>query len=136
MAEIQIFNPEALGTPRAPYSLVASVAPGSRLIAIAGQVAVGRDGKVVGKGDIEQQAAQVFANMGECLQAAGADWKHIIQFMSFLTRRQDIPGFFSYRQREFPKLFAGGAYPPNTLLIVNGLADEDMILEVQAVAAV
>jgi enamine deaminase RidA (YjgF/YER057c/UK114 family) len=136
MAGIRIFNPETLGAPRAPYSLVASAAPGATLIAIAGQVAVGRDGKVVGKGDIEQQAAQVFANMGECLKAAGADWKNIIQFMSFLTRRQDIPGFFAYRQREFPKLFAGGAFPPNTLLIVSGLVDEDMILEVQAVAAV
>jgi enamine deaminase RidA (YjgF/YER057c/UK114 family) len=136
MAEIRIFNPETLGAPRAPYSLVASVTPGARLIAIAGQVAVGRDGKVVGPGDIEQQAAQVFANLGECLKAAGADWKNIIQFMSFLTRRQDIPGFAVWRQREFPRLFPDGAYPPNTLLIVSGLVDEEMLLEVQAIAAV
>ena len=136
MAEIRIFNPETLGAPRAPYSLLASVAPGARLIAIAGQVAVGRDGRVVGKGDIEQQAAQVFANLGECLKAAGADWKNVVQFMSFLTRRQDIPGFAAWRQREFPRLFPDGTWPPNTLLIVGGLVDEDMLLEVQAVAAV
>jgi enamine deaminase RidA (YjgF/YER057c/UK114 family) len=136
MAEIRISNPETLAAPRAPYSLIASVAPGARLIAIAGQVAVGRDGKVVGKGDIERQTAQVFANMGECLKAAGADWKNVIQFMSFLTRRQDIPGFAAWRQRELRTYYPDGAFPPNTLLIVSGLVDEDMLLEVQAIAAV
>ena len=136
MAEITILNPETLGAPRAPYSLVASVASGSRLIAIAGQVAVDRDGKVIGKGDIERQAAQVYANLNECLKAAGADWKNVIQFMTFLTRRQDVPVLAAWRQREFRTFYPDGAFPPNTLLIVSGLFDEDMLLEVQAIAAV
>ncbi len=36
---------------------------------------------------------------------------------------------------EFPKLFAGGAYPPNTLLIVDRLVQEQFLIEVSAVAA-
>jgi hypothetical protein len=32
-------------------------------------------------------------------------------------------------------LFAGGAYPPNTLLIVDRLVREEFLLEVAAVAA-
>lgn len=136
MAAVDILNPEALGKPPTPYSRVAAAAPGARLIAIAGQVAIGRDRKVVGEGDIEAQTAQVFANLGEALQAAGAGWDNVLQFMSFLTRREDIAGFTAWRQREFAKLYPGGAFPPNTLLIVRGLASEALLLEVQVIAAV
>ena len=48
---------------------------------------------------------------------------------------QDIAKYFRYRTREFPRLFAGGAYPPNTLLIVDRLVREEFLLEVAAVAA-
>jgi len=41
----------------------------------------------------------------------------------------------AYRTREFPKLFNGGAYPPNTMLIVYRLVQEDFLIEVGAVAA-
>jgi 2-iminobutanoate/2-iminopropanoate deaminase len=136
MAQIDVFNPDTINTPRAPYSHVAEVGPGAKLVVIAGQVAIDRAGKVVGEGDIEKQAAQVFANLGDALKAAGADWKNVIQFMSFLTRRQDIPGFAAFRAREFKKFYPDSAFPPNTLLIVAGLASEEIILEVQAIAAV
>jgi hypothetical protein len=32
-------------------------------------------------------------------------------------------------------LFAGGAYPPNTLLVVDRLVQEQFLIEVSAVAA-
>ena len=48
---------------------------------------------------------------------------------------QDIPKFAAFRAREFPRLFAGGAYPPNTLLVVDRLVREDLLVEVAAVAA-
>jgi hypothetical protein len=40
----------------------------------------------------------------------------------------------AYRGREFPAMF-GGAYPPNTLLIVDRLVQAPFLIEVQAVAA-
>ena len=40
----------------------------------------------------------------------------------------------AYRTREFPKLFAGGAYPPNTLLMIDRLVREEFLIEVSAVA--
>ena len=42
----------------------------------------------------------------------------------------------AYRLREFPRLFANGVYPPNTLLIVDRLVQEAFLIEVQTVAAV
>jgi hypothetical protein len=41
----------------------------------------------------------------------------------------------TYRAREFPKMFPNGAYPPNTLLIVDRLVQEPFLIEVQAIAA-
>ena len=40
-----------------------------------------------------------------------------------------------YRLREFPKRFANGLYPPNTLLMIDRLVLEPALIEVQAVAA-
>jgi enamine deaminase RidA (YjgF/YER057c/UK114 family) len=52
-----------------------------------------------------------------------------------MVHSQDIPKFMAWRQREFPRLFANGAYPPNTLLIVDRLVREEFLIEVSAVAA-
>ena len=41
----------------------------------------------------------------------------------------------AYRGREFPGMFANGAFPPNTLLIVDRLVQEPFLIEVQAIAA-
>jgi enamine deaminase RidA (YjgF/YER057c/UK114 family) len=133
---IEIFNPDSISTPAGTYSHVAEVAPGVKLVAIAGQVALDREGKVVGAGDIEAQCAQVYANLGAALEAAGGDWSNVLQFMSFLTRKEDIPKFAAFRRREFPKFYPNGSYPPNTLLVVSALATDTLLLEVQAIAAI
>jgi hypothetical protein len=41
----------------------------------------------------------------------------------------------AYRKRAFPGFFPSGAYPPNTLLIVDRLVQEPLLIEVQTVAA-
>jgi hypothetical protein len=40
-----------------------------------------------------------------------------------------------FRLREFPRMFASGVYPPNTLLIVDRLVQESLLVEIQTVAA-
>ena len=63
-------NPPELGTPPG-YSQIVEVSAG-RIIFIAGQTALDRDGNVVGKGDFATQAAQVFDNLTIALRAADA----------------------------------------------------------------
>jgi hypothetical protein len=52
-----------------------------------------------------------------------------------MVHSQDIPNFMAWRLREFPKMFVNGAYPPNTLLIIDRLVQEQFLIEVSAVAA-
>ena len=65
----------------------------------------------------------------------GAGWGNIVEFTTYLVHSQDIPKFMAYRLREFPKMFANGAYPPNTLLMIDRLVQEPLLIEVSAVAA-
>jgi len=134
MADIKIFNPDGLSRPAGPYSHVAH-AKTQQIVFIAGQVPTDPSGATIGKGNFEAQCKQVFANIHTALRAVGADWNNVVQFTSFLVRPQDAAAFRAFRGREFPKMFANGAYPPNTLLFISRLADEAYLLEVQTVAA-
>ena len=131
---IALSNPDSLGKPLGPYSHVARV-KAAELVFIAGQVAVDRAGNVVGGGNFEAQCAQAFANLGAALASVGAGWGNVVQFTTYLVHSQDIAGVMAYRGREFPRLFPGGFYPPNTLLIIDRLVDEALLIEVQAIAA-
>jgi enamine deaminase RidA (YjgF/YER057c/UK114 family) len=48
---------------------------------------------------------------------------------------QDVPKFRAFRQREFPRFFPNGIYPPNTLVMVDRLVGEPYLVEIQTVAA-
>jgi enamine deaminase RidA (YjgF/YER057c/UK114 family) len=133
MADIKIINPDGLAKPPGTYSHIAQ-ARTQQVVFIAGQVPSDASGKTVGKGDIEAQAVQVYANILTALRAVGANWNNVVQFTSYLTRAEDAAAFRAWRTREFPKMFPGGS-PPNTLLIITRLADLDYLLEVQTVAA-
>ncbi|HEY2758673.1 MAG TPA: RidA family protein, partial [Pseudolabrys sp.] len=78
---------------------------------------------------------QTFVNIEAALASAGAGWGNIVQFTTYLVHSQDIPKFMTFRKREFPQMFANGAYPPNTLLMIDRLVIEAALVEVQAVAA-
>jgi enamine deaminase RidA (YjgF/YER057c/UK114 family) len=132
MADIKILNPDSLGKPLGQYSQITRV-KASEFLFIAGQVGTDRDGKVAA--DFDAQCAQTFANIGTALKSQGAGFANIVEFTTYLVHSQDIPKFMAYRTREFPKLFAGGAYPPNTLLMIDRLVKEELLIEVSAVAA-
>lgn len=134
MPEVTIVNPEGLAKPLGSYSHIAR-ARASEFIFIAGQVAVDQSGKLVGVGDFDAQCGQAFANIETALKAVGAGWRSIVQFTTYLVHSQDIAKFAAWRQREFPRLFQGAAYPPNTLLIIDRLVQEEILIEVQATAA-
>jgi enamine deaminase RidA (YjgF/YER057c/UK114 family) len=134
MPEIRIVNPDGLGKPLGQYSHMTRV-KASEFLFIAGQVATDQDGKVVGADDFDAQCVQTFANIEAALKSAGAGWANVVEFTTYLVHSQDIAKFMTYRLREFPRMFANGVYPPNTLLIVDRLVHESFLVEVQTKAA-
>ena len=134
MPEIKFLNPDVLGRPLGQYSQIARV-KASEFLFIAGQVASDREGKVVGADDFDAQCEQTFANIEAALKSQGASWANVVQFTTYLVHSQDIPKFMKYRLRAFPRMFPTGAYPPNTLLMVDRLVHEAFLIEVQPIAA-
>jgi enamine deaminase RidA (YjgF/YER057c/UK114 family) len=127
MAEIRIENVEALGKPVGPYSHVARVKGATETLYIAGMLSPGED--------FDAQCSGVFKQIETSLKACGAGWKNVVQFTTFLVHSQDIARFYAWRQREYPKMFPDGKYPPNTLLIIDRLVQEQFLIEIQTIAA-
>lgn len=132
MPTIKHLNPDVLGTPLGQYSHITRV-KASEFLFIAGQVGADKDGKLAG--DFDAQCAQAFANIAAALDSQGANFSNIVEFTTYLVHSQDIAKFMAYRSREFPRLFARSAYPPNTLLMIDRLVREEFLIEVSAVAA-
>ena len=126
MAEIRIYNVDALGKPLGQYSHLTRV-KATEFLFIAGMLAPGEG--------FDAQCSGVFAQIAEALKSAGAGWQNVVQFTTYLVHSQDIPRFMQWRLREFPRMFPDGRYPPNTLLIVDRLVQEHFLVEVQTVAA-
>ena len=124
---IKIQNVEALGKPLGQYSNMARVKGAAETLYIAGMLAPGDD--------FAAQCDGVFRQIETALKSAGAGWGNVVQFTTYLVHSQDIPKFMAWRLREFPRMFPDGKYPPNTLLIVDRLVQEQFLLEVQAIAA-
>ena len=125
-----IRSPRPLGA----YSQAMRITPG-KLVFVAGQVALDANGNLVGRGDVMAQTRQVFENIGHVLANAGASFGNVVQFTTYLVGREAIPPFIQARTQIFPGLFPDSVYPPNTLLLVDGLVREEFLVEIQAIAA-
>src|SRR5262245_25862657 len=128
MAQIKIENIDALGKPLGPYSHMARVKGAGETLYIAGMLAPGAD--------FDAQCSAVYAQVEAALKQAGAGWGNVVQFTTYLVHSQDIAAFYAWRQREYPKMFPDGKYPPNTLLIIDRLVQEQFLIEIQTIAAV
>jgi enamine deaminase RidA (YjgF/YER057c/UK114 family) len=126
---INFVNPPELSSPPG-YSHVAEVR-GGRLVYISGQVALDAQGKLVGKGDLEAQADQVFHNLEAALACVGCTARNVVKFTVFMRDAKDLAAYRRARDR----FMGDGPRPASTLVEVSKLASEDFLIEVEAVAA-
>jgi len=97
---------------------------------IAGQVAFDEQNQVVGAGDPERQAEQVWRNIGLAVEAAGGTLADVVKITIFLKDVRHAPAEISVRER----LFEPGRFPVCTLVQVANLGLPDLLMEVDAVA--
>ena len=134
-AETRIYNPTTMAKPLGLYCHVARAKAGEYLH-IAGQVSLDQAGELVGRNDFEAQMHQTYANLRAALESAGAGFGNVVKYTTYLTRKEDLGEYRRVRNALYEELYPDGTYPPNTLLIVSGLVNEDLFLEIEAVAAI
>jgi enamine deaminase RidA (YjgF/YER057c/UK114 family) len=125
-------NPPELGTPPG-YSQIVDIRA-SRIIFIAGQTALDRDGNLVGQNDFAAQAAQVFRNLAMALQARGCDAANLVKLTVFLTDMDNLGAYRDARNLFFASV-APPAAPAVTLVEVSKLYGPDFMIEIEAIAA-
>ncbi|HEY1101519.1 MAG TPA: RidA family protein, partial [Myxococcota bacterium] len=81
---VTTLNPDTLFKPELYTQL--SIASGTRLICVAGQVAFDTDGGIVAPGDLEAQVERAFINVGHALQAASASFDDVVKLTIYVTR--------------------------------------------------
>lgn len=124
-------NPPTLPPVRG-YSHVVEVPPGSRLLYIAGEVALDSTGRLIGAGDFRAQAVQVFENLRRALAAAGATFDDVVKLNYYIVDATQVQAVRDVRDR-----YVNTAAPPaSTLVEVRRLFRDDVLIEVEAVAVV
>jgi enamine deaminase RidA (YjgF/YER057c/UK114 family) len=129
-------KPAGLGEPLGRYSHVGVVTDGDPVF-IAGQVGMTEDGELYGDGSFADQVRGAYANLGTALAAVGGTYADIAKMTTYLVGGgTHLPEFMSVRGDVFAEIFPDGGYPPNTLLFVERLVEEPLLIEIEAVAAV
>ena len=125
----EIFSPATLPPP-VGYSHIAKVNKGT-LIYLAGQVSSDASGKLVGEGNFEAQAEQVFKI---AVEAAGGTMADIVKMNIYLVAevgQDEVPKMRAIRDRYVNK----EKPPASTLVVVTRLARPGWLLEIEAIAA-
>ena len=126
----RVANPPSL-PPARGYSHVVEVPAGNRLLFVAGQVALDSTGALVGRGDFRAQARQVFENLRRALAAEGATFADVVKLNYYVLDASQVPALREVRDQYVNT----AAAPASTLVEVRRLFRDDVLLEVEAVAA-
>ena len=131
---VTLLNPDAL--PQVPLYRQVAVASGSRMVFVAGQVAVDPSGELIGEGDLAAQVEQCYLNLAAALQAAGASFANVVKLTCYLVdyKPEKFPLFMEGRERAVQRLGIAEPLPPFTGIGVAALAGPGLLVEIEAVA--
>ena len=114
--------------PYEPYRLSQGFRVGDLLL-ISGQAAIDESGALVGVGDFDAQAEQVFRNLQRVLEAGGSSLDRVVKVTIFLTDMANFPKIVELRGAWFTP-----PYPADTIVEVTSLALPELEIEIEAIA--
>jgi enamine deaminase RidA (YjgF/YER057c/UK114 family) len=126
----EFFNPSGVWQPFGPFSLAAVQGEG-RVVHLKGQVALDRDGKIVGARDMRAQVRQVLENIRAVLAALGGEPSDILSLTQYTT---DIVAFMA--AGDIRRAVFQAPYPVTTTVEVSRLYDPALLVEIAAVAEI
>ncbi|MGW5645956.1 RidA family protein [Saccharopolyspora sp. NPDC003752] len=132
---ITLVNPS--GLPEIGAYRQVSIATGSKLVFIAGQVAWDANGITVGEGDLTAQVEQCYLNVGTALAEVGASFDDVAKLTVYVAdwTPDKLPLFMEGVARAAAKLGVAPV-PPATLLGVAALHVPEHLVEVEATAII
>jgi 2-iminobutanoate/2-iminopropanoate deaminase len=120
-----------LPEPAGCFSHAILVPPGSSLVFTSGMTSRDSSGAIVGKGDIRRQTEVVLENLQKVLAAAGATLADVVKVTVFVRNVTDFDTIQEVRRR-----YLEPPYPASSLVEISSLADPDLLVEIEAVAAI
>jgi len=114
--------------PYEPFRLSQGFRVGNLLL-ISGQAAIDENGGLVGVGDFDAQAEQVFRNLQRVLEAGGSGLDRVVKVTIFLTDMGNFPKIVELRGKWFTP-----PYPADTIVEVTSLALPELEIEIEAIA--
>jgi enamine deaminase RidA (YjgF/YER057c/UK114 family) len=108
---------------------------GGKTVYIAGQVAVDKQGHVVGAGDLVAQFRQVCENLKAVLMSRAGQMNDIVKMTIYVLSKSD----YKTHARDIGAVYRdyfGRHYPAMTLVEVRGLFDDAYLIEIEAIAVV
>ena len=125
---VKRYDVDGVRSPGGRFSHVGEIGPNARWFHLAGQTGTAPDG-TIGAG-IQEQTALVYRNITTVLSECGMGLEDLVKVTIFLTS----PGYID-AWRAGQKDAFGNVAPASTLLIVSRLARPELLVEVEAVAA-
>ena len=122
-------NPSTLHPPAGVYTHTVKVPAGAEWLVVSGQVGVDARGNLAS--GIGGQCEQVFRNLLAALDAQGMSKDDLVKTTVYLTDSRFIAEYRAARSR----ILGDECAPTSTLVVVDGLASPDMLVEVEAWAA-
>jgi enamine deaminase RidA (YjgF/YER057c/UK114 family) len=121
-------NPDSVHKPMG-YTHAVEVR-GGRTVYVSGQVALDRDGKLVGPGDMRAQTVQVFENLRSILASLGGDFGDVVKLTYYVLDAGQVTIVREVRQQ----VLDAERLPASTFVEVGRLAREDFLVEIEAIA--
>jgi enamine deaminase RidA (YjgF/YER057c/UK114 family) len=130
--EKKFINPPEISKPRGYTHVV--TARGGTTVYVSGQVAFDVNGSMVGKGDLRAQAEKASENLVAALKAAGASPADVVKANTYVVnfKQDDLRIIRDVRARVFP----ADNPPASTLVGVQALAVEGLLIEMEAIAVI
>jgi 2-iminobutanoate/2-iminopropanoate deaminase len=127
----EYINPKSMAKSQG-YSQAIAIS-GGKIIFTSGQVALNAKGELVGAGDLKAQTVQAFENLKTVLAASGATFSDVVKFGYFVKDYDPakVAVIRSVRDSYLPKVQPP---PASTLVGVQSLFREDVLIEIEAIA--
>ena len=128
MSQKKLINPPSPRAGKAPFAQGVQV---GETLYVSGQIAQDADGKIVGIGDMDAQARQVFANIEAVLKEAGSSFRDVVKITCYVSDMRHYAAYGKVRSELFPNVDIASA-----TVISPGFVNPDALIEIETIAVI